>query len=146
MKGSFFYGSSMKKNKPTYDEAFDNMETTVDRNTGRKYKINKRADKMYVDSDVGRKLFKEEAQLYNAKQKNKNVTRVARKKATKVSSVDKPRHSTMSKIPEYVDSTSSSKSKRTRKKFKDTKVGKFLSKKRTNQPRKKYNPRLNRFE
>lgn len=74
------------------------------------------------------------------------VPRVASKKVTKVSRVDKPRHSTMSKIPEYVDSNPSSKSKRTRKRFKDTKVGKFLSKKRTNQPRKKYNPRLNRFE
>ena len=134
MKGSFLYGSPMKKNKPTYDEAFDNMETTVDRNTGRKYKINKRADKMYVDSDVGRELFKEEAQLYNAKQKNKNLVRIERKKPKKLKQTE------MKMTPLAEPKT------KTKKKFKDTKVGKFLSKKRTNQPRKKYNPRLNRFE
>ena len=57
------------------------METTTGKG-GKKYKVNKLADKMYVDSDVGRQLFKEEAKLYNAKQKNKNVAKVEPKKPT----------------------------------------------------------------
>ena len=74
-------GSPMRKDLPSYDEAFDKMETTTGKG-GKKYKVNKLADKMYVDSDVGRQLFKEEAKLYNAKQKNKNVAKVEPKKPT----------------------------------------------------------------
>jgi len=59
-------GSPMRKDLPTYDEAFDKMETYTDK-SGKKYKKNKLAGKMYADSDTGRQLFKEEAQLYNAK-------------------------------------------------------------------------------
>ena len=134
MKGSFFYGSSMKKNKPTYEEAWDNMKSYTSKGGG-KFKDNMdRGGTVYADNEFGKAEFTNDAKLYNAKQKNKNVARVEPKKPTVTTGVKK----TMKTVAEPKT--------KTKKKFKDTKVGKFLSKKRTNQPRKKYNPRLNRFE
>jgi hypothetical protein len=133
MKGSFLYGSPMKKNKPTYEEAWNNMKSYQSKRG--KFKDNMaRGGTVYTDNEFGRAEFINDAKLYNAKQKNKNVARVEPKKPTVTTGTKK----TMKTVAEPKT--------KTKKKFKDTKVGKFLSKKRTNQPRKKYNPRLNRFE
>jgi hypothetical protein len=135
MKGPFLYGSSpLKKDKPTYEEAWEAMKSYFPE--GKSYEEKKtKSGTVYTDDEKGYRKFVNDAKLWNAKQKNKNVVRVERKKPTLSSDTwRKP----MKPVAEPKT--------KTKKKFKDTKVGKFLSKKRTNQPRKKYNPRLNRFE
>jgi len=74
-------GSPMRKDKPTYEEAWDNMES-YESETG-KFKDNMaRGGTVYTDDEFGKAEFINDAKLYNAKQKNKNVKRVEPKKPT----------------------------------------------------------------
>lgn len=132
MKGSFLYGSPMKKNKPTYEEAWNNMKS-YDNEMGNRELKKTKSGIVYSDDEKGYRQFVNDAELWNAKQKNKNLVKIERRK---------PKQTEIKMTPLAEPKTKT----KTKKKFKDTKVGKFLSKKRTNQPRKKYNPRLNRFE
>ena len=117
-------GSPMKQN-PSYKKAFDAMTPT---------KGGTRVDKfgnVYKNSPEGLANFTKAAKAYNAK---KNAPKADPKpKADNKPKVDnKPKQTTTTK---------------TKKKFKDTKVGKFLTTKRVKGAKKKtYNPRLNRFE
>ena len=74
-------GSPMRKDKPTYEEAWDNMES-YESERG-KFKNNMaRGGTVYTDDEFGKAEFINDAKLYNAKQKNKNVKRVEPKKPT----------------------------------------------------------------
>lgn len=74
-------GSPMRKDKPTYEEAWDNMES-YESERG-KFKDNMaRGGTVYTDDEFGKAEFINDAKLYNAKQKNKNVKRVEPKKPT----------------------------------------------------------------
>ena len=74
-------GSPMRKDKPTYEEAWDNMES-YESERG-KFKNNMaRGGTVYTEDEFGKAEFINDAKLYNAKQKNKNVKRVEPKKPT----------------------------------------------------------------
>tara|TARA_A100000172_G_scaffold66431_1_gene46019 strand:+ start:126 stop:602 length:477 start_codon:yes stop_codon:yes gene_type:complete len=74
-------GSPMRKDKPTYEEAWDNMES-YESERG-KFKNNMaRGGTVYTDNEFGKAEFINDAKLYNAKQKNKNVVRIEPKKPT----------------------------------------------------------------
>ena len=64
-------GSPMKQNKPTYEEAWNNMKS-YESERG-KFKDNPRGDTVYVDSDFGKAEFIKDAKAYNDKQKNQNA-------------------------------------------------------------------------
>ena len=119
-------GSPMKQ-KTSYKDAFDAMTPT---------KSGTRVDKfgnVYKNSPEGLANFTKAAKAYNAK---KNAPKADPKpKADNEPKVDnKPKQTT----------TNTTKGK---KKFKDTRLGKFLTTKRVKGTKKKtYNSRLNRFE
>ena len=106
-------GSPMRKDKPTYEEAWDNMES-YESERG-KFKDNMaRGGTVYTDDEFGKAEFINDAKLYNAKQKNKNVKRVEPKKPTIV-----PKKPTDTKKTMKTVTVAEPKAK--------TKVGKFLS-------------------
>ena len=122
-------GSPMKQNKPTYKEAFESMEIKTDE--GGTWRRNKRNKFLYRDDEGGYDAFVNDAKLYNAKQKNKNLVKIERKK---------PKQTEMKMTPLAEPKT------KTKKKFKDTRLGKFLTTKRVKGAKKKtYNTRLNSF-
>ena len=112
-------GSPMKQN-PSYKKAFDAMTPT---------KGGTRVDKfgnVYKNSPEGLANFTKAAKAYNAK-----------KNAPKADAAPKA----------DVKPKTNAKAVKTKKKFKDTRLGKFLTTKRVKGAKKKtYNPRLNRFE
>ena len=120
-------GSPMKQN-PTYKAAFDAMTPT---------KSGTRVDKfgnVYKNNAEGLANFTKAAKAYNAK---KNAPKVDNKK------VDNKKVNN-NKVDDNSKETTTTK---TKKKFKDTRLGKFLTTKRVKGAKKKtYNPRLNRFE
>ena len=118
-------GSPMKQN-PSYKKAFDAMTPT---------KGGTRVDKfgnVYKNSPEGLANFTKAAKAYNAK-KNAPKADAAPKADVKPKTNAKPK--------------TDAKAVKTKKKFKDTRLGKFLTTKRVKGAKKKtYNPRLNRFE
>ena len=118
-------GSPMKQN-PSYKKAFDAMTPT---------KSGTRVDKfgnVYKNSPEGLANFTKAAKAYNAK-KNAPKADAAPKADVKPKTNAKPK--------------TDAKAVKTKKKFKDTRLGKFLTTKRVKGAKKKtYNPRLNRFE
>tara|TARA_R110000824_G_C15139384_1_gene669867 strand:- start:585 stop:1004 length:420 start_codon:yes stop_codon:yes gene_type:complete len=118
-------GSPMKQN-PSYKKAFDAMTPT---------KSGTRVDKfgnVYKNSSEGLANFTKAAKAYNAK-KNAPKADAAPKADVKPKTNAKPK--------------TDAKAVKTKKKFKDTRLGKFLTTKRVKGAKKKtYNPRLNRFE
>ena len=117
-------GSPMKQS-PSYKEAFDAMTPT---------KGGTRVDKfgnVYKNSPEGLANFTKAAKAYNAKKSAPKADPKPKVEA-KPKADDKPKQTTTTK---------------TKKKFKDTRLGKFLTTKRVKGAKKKtYNPRLNRFE
>ena len=122
-------GSPMRKDLPTYDEAWEAMKS-YDTEMGNREEKKTKSGTVYSDDEKGYRQFVNDAKVYNAKQKNKNVKRIEPKKPKQ----------TKIKMPTVIEP----KAKRT---FKDTRLGKFLTTKRVKGAKKKtYNPRLNRFE
>ena len=116
-------GSPMKQN-PTYKAAFDAMTPT---------KSGTRVDKfgnVYKKNAEGLANFTKAAKAYNAK-----------KNAPKAD--NKPKVDNTPKVDNKSKQTNTTK---TKKKFKDTRLGKFLTTKRVKGAKKKtYNTRLNQF-
>ena len=116
-------GSPMKQN-PTYKAAFDAMTPT---------KSGTRVDKfgnVYKNNAEGLANFTKAAKAYNAK-----------KNAPKAD--NKPKVDNTPKVDNKSKQTNTTK---TKKKFKDTRLGKFLTTKRVKGAKKKtYNTRLNQF-
>jgi len=129
-------GSPMKQN-PSYKEAFDAM-TPVAYEKGGKTEIRNRVDKfgnVYKNSPEGLANFTKAAKAYNAK-KNPPKADPKPKADVKPKTDAKPKTNTKPK----------SEVKATKKKFRDTKLGKFLTTKRVKGAKKKtYNTRLNQF-
>ena len=115
-------GSPMKQN-PSYKEAFDAMTPT---------KGGTRVDKfgnVYKNSPEGLANFTKAAKAYSAK-----------KSAPKADTAPK------ADVKPKANAKPKSEVKATKKKFKDTKLGKFLTTKRVKGAKKKtYNTRLNQF-
>lgn len=116
-------GSPMKQN-PSYKEAFDAMTPT---------KGGTRVDKfgnVYKNNAEGLANFTKAAKAYNAKKSAPKADPKPKVEA-KPKADPKPKQTTTTK---------------TKKKFKDTKLGKFLTTKRVKGAKKKtYNTRLNQF-
>lgn len=116
-------GSPMKQN-PSYKKAFDAMTPT---------KSGTRVDKfgnVYKNSAEGLANFTKAAKAYNAK-----------KNAPKAD--PKPKADNKPKVDNKPKQTATTK---TKKKFRDTRLGKFLTTKRVKGAKKKtYNTRLNQF-
>lgn len=94
MKGPYHYGaykktkscgaSVYKNTNPTYDKAFENMETAPGKTRGSSVRINPYSGERYENTPAGLEKFKSQAKAYNAKQKNKSVARVEPKKIADV--------------------------------------------------------------
>ena len=137
-------GSPMRKDLPNYDEAFDNMKS-YETERG-KFKDNMaRGGTVYTDDEFGRAQFKKDAKAYNVKKygtteptkasKEAGVSREALAEAKK--KVDAGAGSKLNKT-DFSKKTikgadakkpmSSAPKPKLKKKFKNTKAGKFLSK------------------
>jgi hypothetical protein len=130
-------GSPIKKNKPTYEEAWNNMKSYE--SEGRKFKDNMaRGGTVYFDDEgeFGKARFINQAKLYNAKQKNKNVKRIEPKKVKSITNVTT--RPTLEKQEPYVKPSQKDIKKAKRKAL----IGKIFgdgSKRKANEERKKKN-------
>ena len=82
MKGPSLYRSPLRKDKTTYDEAWNNMESSSSKKG--EFKNNPRSGKMYTNDEYGYAQFVNEAKDYNAKKNANTPKKIETKKVTKV--------------------------------------------------------------
>lgn len=156
-------GSPMRKDLPNYDEAWEAMKS-YDTEMGNREEKKTKGGTVYSDDEKGYRQFVNDAKAYNEKKygtteptkasREAGVSKKALaegKKKVDAGTGSKLNKTDVSKMRldggEVKKPMSSAPKPKAKKKFKNTRLGKFLTTKRVKGAKKKtYNPRLNRFE